>query len=206
MTWKSRLGKLNNYIYMQYAHCIHACLHADMHWHVKMVAWVVLYRIFLWRFETFALFLLFSSIPTLVLGRSLEIQRVPIPLLQSHSKFQRRKPAIVKSSHTAQLTMERLQSSGFCCMTIYISSPSKLIIEDHRHRAPCHLYHAPHTALIQSTEKCTPPTQCCHWWRRANRVTALPMATCHCRENQNNVKFLVGTMQTGFLPWGAFVS
>ena len=137
---------------------------------------------------------------------SWKIQRVPIPLLQSHSKFQRRKPAIVKSSHTAQLTMERLQSSGFCCMTIYISSPSKLIIEDHRHRAPCHLYHAPHTALIPSTEQCTPPTQCCHWWRRANRVTALPMATCHCRENQNNVKFLVGTMQTGFLPWGAFVS
>ena len=54
--------------------------------------------------------------------------------------------------------------------------------------------------------RAAPPTQCCHWWRRANRVTALPMATCHCRENQNNVKFLVGTMQTGFLPWGAFVS
>ena len=64
--------KLNNYIYMQYAHCIHACLHAGMHWHVKMVAWVVLYRIFLLRFETFALFLLFWSIPTLVLGRSRE--------------------------------------------------------------------------------------------------------------------------------------
>ena len=99
-----------------------------------------------------------------------------------------------------------LSLGSSCCMTIYISSPSKLIIEDHRHRAPCHLYHAPHTALIPSTEQYTPPTQCCHWWRRANRVTALPMATCHCRENQNNVKFLVGTMQTGFLPWGAFVS
>ena len=41
---------------------------------------------------------------------SWKIQRVSIPLFQSHSKFQRRPPAIVKSSHTAQLTMERLQA------------------------------------------------------------------------------------------------
>ena len=44
-----------------------------------------------------------------------------------------------------------LSLGSSCCMIIYISSPSKLIIEDHRHRAPCHLYHAPHTALIQSS-------------------------------------------------------
>ena len=80
-----------------------------------------------------------------------------------------------------------LSLGSSCCMIIYISSPSKLIIEDHRHRAPCHLYHAPHTALSSTPHTVLPlmtEGQPCH--RVANGNLPLSWEPEQCKISGGN--------------------
>ena len=176
---------------------------------MKMVAWVVLYRIFLLRFETFALFLLFWSIPTLVLGRSRESRFHSCKVIQS---FREDHPPLLSpatqhnwrwrgfslqasavwpyTSHPHQNWS--LKTTGTGHLVIYTTPPTQ-----HWYRAVVLLQHPPHSAAIDDGGPTVSPR--CQW------QLAIVVRT-RTIENQNNWEPEQSGIIHGFLQRWAIVS